>query len=94
MSNELIERLDAATEVDRELDAEIACALHDGGGHDDPRDNTYARNGKVCHGSKPGNYDVHAFSGVSMRTAMKYTATFELKNAAIAALRAQEKDDG
>jgi len=61
---DLSKRLKAESVPDRELDADIACALHEGIGHDAPPDNTTARNGKFCHGSQPGNYDVHVLSGL------------------------------
>ena len=95
MTDELIERIEAADRPDRALDAEIACALHDGNrGDPDDRNHTRARIGNFCHGSKPGNYEIHAFSGVSMATAPLYTAATDKEKAMmIFALKARKSND-
>jgi hypothetical protein len=75
----LAERCEAATGSDRDLDADIAIELFDGGADhlDDPRDVTRARKVIISHGAQPGNFEVVGFSGVSLRTAPTYTASLD-----------------
>lgn len=64
---------------DRELDAEIAIELFDGGADhlDDPRDVTRARKVLISHGARPGNFEVVGFSGVSLRAAPAFTTSVD-----------------
>jgi hypothetical protein len=71
---ELASRVERATGPDRELDADIAIALFGGNrSHPDPREHEHARRVLISHGAQPGNYEVVAFSGISLRTALEYT---------------------
>lgn len=78
------------SEPDRDLDAEVAIALFDRK-HDrpDPRDHEYARKPIISHGARPGNFEIVAFSGVSLRTAYHYTLNGVNKAIAVRALRAR-----
>ncbi len=76
---ELAKRCEAATGPDRELDADIAIEVFDGGAAhvDDPRDVTRARTVTISHGALPGNFEVVGFSGVSLHAALAYTASLD-----------------
>jgi len=93
---DLAARIEALDGSDREIDAEIAIALHDGNRtHSDPCEHTTARKRGFCHGHKLGNYEVHGFSGASLRTAPLYTQSASRRKTIAAALRAlteQEKN--
>lgn len=82
MSNELIalaERCEAATGPDRTLDRDIEIAIQniEGCGYDDPRDNITARPVLISHGAQPHNYEISAFSGISLRTPREYTSSVD-----------------
>lgn len=68
-----------ASEGDRILDRDIEIEIQNlhGRGHDDPRDNITARKVLISHGAQPHNYEIVAFSGISLRTPLEYTAHVE-----------------
>lgn len=67
----LAERCEAATEPDRVLDRDIAIATFAGAPDE------HARKVVLSHGAQPWNYEVSAFSGVSLRTPPSFTASLD-----------------
>lgn len=83
----LADELEADRGANRNLDARVAVALYDGGGHADARENTAARLPSASDGCAAGTYWISSFSGLSLRTAPDYTSDRTLKRLALAALR-------
>lgn len=76
---ELADRVQAASCSDRELDRDIEIAIQNlnGRGYEDARDNITARKVLISHGAQPHNYEVVAFSGISLRTPLNYTGSWD-----------------
>lgn len=91
--DDLAKELESDRGANRDLDARVAVALYEDGGHTDQRENTHARLPSKSDECAPGTYWISAFSGLSLRTAPDYTSDRTLKRLALAALRTPDGDE-